>query len=554
MACYYEGSLTSSVTSVMVDGVNSSRDGQFRHNSTSATSRKRKRSGDEISDKVKQDIDKLMTSVPKLDEIFTISNKIGEGTFSAVYSAKLKTYPQIDTEFALKHIIPTSHPSRIESELRCLQLIGGCDNVMGVQLCLRDRDNVVIVMPYFNHHKFGDYILDMSVSEVREYMRNLLIALQRVHKFDIIHRDVKPSNFLYNRTLKKYALVDFGLAQKAPVATAHRLGSDIAVKQYSSPRKGSKSRRALSVADKNEINQGFNSPVKRRHLSNDTTTSKLSEINPNTLTTKQSVSQKTFKSPNPTVCVRKAIVTGRTRFQTKQTVFGKSYSTKKVVKPVAQNTCSCYGKPQVCSMCLRRSNQIAPRAGTPGFRSPEVLLKYPDQTTAVDIWSAGVIFLSLLTGRYPFFRAPDDMTALAQIISIVGSEEINTAAKQYGKNIQCNPSQPAVDLKAMCQQLRGKNKEKTPAQLLMARNRKLQEQCTESHTVTTKSQNCTRYSPRLHKQKPEEGKNASLESSECSWDSVPDTTYDLLNRLLDLNPNTRITARDALLHPFFTRC
>lgn len=55
--------------------------------------------------------------------------------------------------------------------------------------------------------------------------------------------------------------------------------------------------------------------------------------------------------------------------------------------------------------------------------------------TAVDIWSAGVIFLSLLSGRYPFFRANDDMTALAQIISIMGSEEVSQSAKAYGKSM-----------------------------------------------------------------------------------------------------------------------
>lgn len=35
------------------------------------------------------------------------------------------------------------------------------------------------------------------------------------------------------------------------------------------------------------------------------------------------------------------------------------------------------------------------------------------------------------------------------------------------------------------------------------------------------------------------------------WDQVPDEAYDLLDKLLDLNPATRITAKDALLHPFF---
>ena len=37
--------------------------------------------------------------------------------------------------------------------------------------------------------------------------------MNRVHKCGIIHRDIKPSNFLYDPTIKTYALVDFGLAQ-----------------------------------------------------------------------------------------------------------------------------------------------------------------------------------------------------------------------------------------------------------------------------------------------------------------------------------------------------
>lgn len=38
---------------------------------------------------------------------------------------------------------------------------------------------------------------------------------------------------------------------------------------------------------------------------------------------------------------------------------------------------------------------------------------------------------------------------------------------------------------------------------------------------------------------------------EHGWDRVPDEAYDLLDRLLDLNPATRITAAQALQHPLF---
>jgi len=44
------------------------------------------------------------------------------GTFSNVYLAKMNRIP--DVLCALKHIIPTSGPGRVENELKCLQDIG----------------------------------------------------------------------------------------------------------------------------------------------------------------------------------------------------------------------------------------------------------------------------------------------------------------------------------------------------------------------------------------------------------------------------------------------
>lgn len=43
-----------------------------------------------------------------------------------------------------------------------------------------------------------------------------------------------------------------------------------------------------------------------------------------------------------------------------------------------------------------------------------------------------------------------------------------------------------------------------------------------------------------------------VEEEQQGWDRVPDEAYDLLDRLLDLNPVTRITAAQAIHHPLFT--
>lgn len=52
--------------------------------------------------------------------------------------------------------------------------------------------------------------------------------------------------------------------------------------------------------------------------------------------------------------------------------------------------------------------------------------------SAVDMWAVGVILLCILSGCYPFFRSPDDLTALAEIMTVFGTEKIKETAKRLG--------------------------------------------------------------------------------------------------------------------------
>lgn len=53
----------------------------------------------------------------------------------------------------------------------------------------------------------------MDPRHMRSYMRDLFRSLKDIHQRGIIHRDVKPANFLYDYESETGVLVDFGLAE-----------------------------------------------------------------------------------------------------------------------------------------------------------------------------------------------------------------------------------------------------------------------------------------------------------------------------------------------------
>lgn len=482
---------------------------------------------DTLDKRALYDFSGLLDSVPPVAEHFEIVEKIGEGTFSSVYLAHIKGFPE--QHYALKHLVPTSSPSRIENEIKCLQLLQGKENVVSLLTMLRHYDQVVLVMPYFMHDKFTDYLPSMTVVEARDYMSALFSALANVHSHHIIHRDIKPSNFLYNRERKKFQLVDFGLAQ-----------FEIGWEEQSFSQK-LKQRNNLSRAERKE-----------RPLSNGTTL-----VPPHTY---------------------------QRQLQHKMAAKSHKHIAPETAKaPVLQtrgDECALlHGQSEVCDHCMERANQVAPRAGTPGFRAPEVLFKCPKQTTAVDIWSAGVILLCLLSGKYPFFKAHDDLTALAQLIGLLGSKRCAEAAEACGKELSTSPEIPPCNMRTLCQSLRASlvNKDlcdTRPASSIDTRPPVVAPVLSDDNHMTCSKRlklgvddtptKVNSYAPIVtQKCLMVDGHNCHGSSTAypvqdgrsiavTSWGEVPQSMYDLLHRCLDLDPSTRITASEALKHPFIT--
>ncbi|RNA45175.1 cell division cycle 7-related kinase isoform X2 [Brachionus plicatilis] len=448
------------------------------------------------------DIEDLYNLFPEIKDHICVSKKIGQGTFSYVYLGQVLSKP--DKKVALKYVIPSSSPSRTKQEIDCLLNIGGTENVIGVNAVLRNKSHILIIMPFIEHESFNDTFISWNLEEVRDYMKALLIALNRVHQCGIIHRDVKPSNFLYDRNKKMYALVDFGLAQNYDKSSENifnyeKLNKNRSINENIPARKnmiainskktaGHLILTAPKTQNKSEVNSLPHGP-----------SSEKSQIS-NSQSFDRNLNEQTKKATSPNLNSHsKKFDSPKTNANTLQ----KYYSFQ---KSAFSDKCNCYNMPIVCEICTARSNKWAPRAGTAGFRAPEVLFRSNYQTPAVDIWSAGIVFLSILSGRYPFFKAVDDNMAIMQLVSLFGAESVRKSSIKYGESFVCSHDKKPEELKDICTKLRRKT----------------------ASSLGSK-------------------KNSNSEILE----EFPDCAYDLLKKLLDLDYEKRLSAECALKHQFF---
>ncbi|CAH2355420.1 cell division control protein 7 [[Candida] railenensis] len=328
---------------------------------------------DEVPLDVLEEMHKLEIVFPTLSSNYRLIDKIGEGTFSTVYKAEAingaiqlgseiwKSPPLRKTKkksltsahskkknpiVALKQIYVTSSPNRIHNELKLLFLLTGNSHVAPLLDILRYQDQVIAIMPYYQHADYRDFYRDLPIKGIKKYMWELLHALSFIHDKDVIHRDLKPTNFLYDPFKGKGVLVDFGLAEKMETQQQQHL-------QHSSS------------------------------------------------------SSKSILCP----CLSKE------RHQL-------SRNTKR------HNVRAAYPKQD------QRPPRRANRAGTRGFRAPEVLFKCTNQSTKLDIWSAGIIGLSFISRKFPLFNSPDDIDALLELVLVFGLEKLQQCAELHGCGLE----------------------------------------------------------------------------------------------------------------------
>jgi serine/threonine-protein kinase len=172
---------------------------------------------------------------------YKIEKELGRGAMGVVY---LGRDPKINRQVAIKTLDYSQFSSKELNALKSrffreAEAAGRLchNNIVTVFDMGEEEDFAFIAMDYVAGVPLSDYTRDgrlLPVYEVYHIIKVVAEALDYAHRQNVIHRDIKPGNIIYNPEDKQVKITDFGIARITD-SVKTKTGSFLGSPSYMSP-------------------------------------------------------------------------------------------------------------------------------------------------------------------------------------------------------------------------------------------------------------------------------------------------------------------------------
>nr|XP_023896576.1 uncharacterized protein LOC112008481 [Quercus suber] len=376
-------------------------------------------------------------------ESFIIEEEEGSGGYGTVYRARRKNDGKM---FAIKCPHANAHKHHVNNELKMLEHFGGRNFIIKFEGSFQSGNNDCFVLEHVQHDRPEVLKKDIDVYQLQWYGYCLFRALACLHKQGVIHRDVKPGNFLFSWKLNKGYLIDFNLAMdlqsKYTIGSKSKSSHNVSIDHVPLPHGVSVNSKPTHEPNKNMMKRAIGCPLKNyRDLPVGNLFKSQGADGSGITSTKDATSTRTpsterLREPLPFLGRKELISLMRDAVQSPG-----SQRERAAAPPDKIDSKIAYLSPmplQSAGAGLLKSTGVpkqkreGPCVGTKGFRAPEVLLRSLHQGPKVDVWSAGVTLLYLMIGRTPFTGDPEQN--IKDIVKLKGSEDLWEVAKLHDRD------------------------------------------------------------------------------------------------------------------------
>ena len=170
---------------------------------------------------------------------YEVMGVIGAGGMGVVLKALDRALDRIvAVKMLLPHLAASSQARRRFSREGKAAAAVVDDHVLPIYGVDEWNGNPYLVTQYSNGMSLQKRIQDQGPLQFQEILRIAMQSargLAAAHAQGIVHRDVKPSNILLDRTVERALLTDFGLARAADDASITRTGTIAGTPHYMAP-------------------------------------------------------------------------------------------------------------------------------------------------------------------------------------------------------------------------------------------------------------------------------------------------------------------------------